>query len=64
MQFKESGTSDSLSARLVVAADGRNSAARKWAGFGATYQSHPFLFAGVLLSERFFGEPVQVAQAG
>jgi len=50
VQLKESGVSDLLSAWLVVAADGRNSAARKWAGFAVTYEPHPFLFAGVLLS--------------
>jgi menaquinone-9 beta-reductase len=50
VQFKQSGNSKSLSARMVVAADGRNSPARKWAGFAVTYQQHPFLFAGVLLS--------------
>jgi 2-polyprenyl-6-methoxyphenol hydroxylase-like FAD-dependent oxidoreductase len=44
------GNSETLSARLVVAADGRNSAVRKWAGFAVTRDSHPFLFAGVLLS--------------
>jgi 2-polyprenyl-6-methoxyphenol hydroxylase-like FAD-dependent oxidoreductase len=42
--------STKVSARLVVAADGRNSAARKWAGFQVTCQPHPFLFAGVLLT--------------
>jgi 2-polyprenyl-6-methoxyphenol hydroxylase-like FAD-dependent oxidoreductase len=50
VEFRKSGKSQSLSARLVVGADGRNSAARKWAGFTVTYEPHPFLFAGVLLS--------------
>ena len=44
------GASRTLSARLVVAADGRNSAARKWARFSVTRDPHPFLFAGVLLT--------------
>jgi len=50
VQFRESDRTKSLSARLVVAADGRNSAARKWAGFPVRFQPHPFLFAGVLLT--------------
>jgi len=50
VQFRESGESESRMARLVVAADGRNSSARKWAGFTVHYELHPFLFAGVLLS--------------
>jgi menaquinone-9 beta-reductase len=50
VQFRASGNTETVSARLVVAADGRSSAARKWAGFEVKYQPHPFLFAGVLLS--------------
>jgi 2-polyprenyl-6-methoxyphenol hydroxylase-like FAD-dependent oxidoreductase len=50
VQFHASSGSEKVSARLVVAADGRSSAARKWAGFELKRQSHPFLFAGVLLS--------------
>src|SRR5512133_208489 len=50
VQLRNGVKTEWLSARLVVAADGRNSAARKWAGFEVTYQPHPFLFAGVLLS--------------
>ena len=50
VQFRASGSAEKLSARLVVAADGRNSAARKWAGFEVRSQRHPFLFAGVLLT--------------
>ena len=50
VQFRESDRTKSLSARLVVAADGRNSAARKWAGFPVRFRPHPFLFAGVLLT--------------
>ncbi|HKV05284.1 MAG TPA: NAD(P)/FAD-dependent oxidoreductase [Candidatus Acidoferrales bacterium] len=43
------GSVDRVTARLIVAADGRNSAARKWAGFQSTRDDHPFLLAGVLL---------------
>ena len=39
-----------ISARLVVAADGRGSAARKWAGFATQRGPQPFHFAGVLLT--------------
>ncbi len=39
-----------VSGRLVVAADGRGSAARKWAGFTIQKNPQPFLFAGVLLT--------------
>lgn len=39
-----------IPARLVVAADGRGSVARKWAGFTAQKTPHPFHFAGVLLT--------------
>jgi 2-polyprenyl-6-methoxyphenol hydroxylase-like FAD-dependent oxidoreductase len=48
--FRNSGSAERLSARIVVASDGRNSAARKWTGFAVTRQPHPFLFAGVLLT--------------
>ncbi len=51
VQVQESGRSlETLSARLVVAADGRNSGVRKWARFTVTRDPHPFLFAGVLLT--------------
>jgi len=50
VQFRAPGGSEKVSARMVVAADGRSSAARKWTGFEVKYQPHPFLFAGVLLS--------------
>jgi 2-polyprenyl-6-methoxyphenol hydroxylase-like FAD-dependent oxidoreductase len=39
-----------ISARLVVAADGRGSAARKWAGFPICEQSNGYYMAGVLLT--------------
>lgn len=50
VSFRASGNAETLSARIVVAADGRNSAARKWAGFAVSRQTNPFLFAGVLLT--------------
>ena len=39
-----------ISARLVVGADGRGSAVRKWAGFTTQKGPQPFHFAGVLLT--------------
>jgi 2-polyprenyl-6-methoxyphenol hydroxylase-like FAD-dependent oxidoreductase len=39
-----------ISARLVVAADGRGSAARKWTGFPICEQSNDYHMAGVLLT--------------
>ena len=39
-----------ISARLVVAADGRGSAARKWTGFPLCEQSNDYYMAGVLLT--------------
>jgi menaquinone-9 beta-reductase len=39
-----------ISARLVVAADGRGSAARKWTGFPVCEQSNDYYMAGVLLT--------------
>ena len=50
VSFRNSASAETLSARIVVASDGRNSAARKWAGLTVTRQPHPFLFAGVLLT--------------
>jgi 2-polyprenyl-6-methoxyphenol hydroxylase-like FAD-dependent oxidoreductase len=44
------GHQETISPRLVVAADGRNSAARKWLGFPTRRSADPFLFSGVLLS--------------
>jgi 2-polyprenyl-6-methoxyphenol hydroxylase-like FAD-dependent oxidoreductase len=40
-----------ITARLVVAADGRGSAARKWAGFPVCEQVNGFYMAGVLLTD-------------
>lgn len=39
-----------ISARLVVAADGRGSAARKWTGFSVCEQNNGLYMAGVLLA--------------
>jgi len=39
-----------ISARLVVVADGRGSAARKWSGFPVCEQSNDYYMAGVLLT--------------
>lgn len=44
------GQTETVSARLVAAADGRNSAARKWLEFATQKSGDPFLFSGVLLS--------------
>ena len=40
-----------ISARLVVAADGRDSAVRKWTGFSVREQSNGYYMAGVLLTD-------------
>jgi menaquinone-9 beta-reductase len=51
VQVRQAGGSfETVTARLVVAADGRNSAVRKWARFAVTRDPHPFFFAGVLLT--------------
>jgi 2-polyprenyl-6-methoxyphenol hydroxylase-like FAD-dependent oxidoreductase len=47
---QHNGQTETVSARLVVAADGRNSAARKWLGFATQKSGDPFFFSGVLLS--------------
>ena len=44
------GKEERVTARLVVAADGRGSAMRKWAGFQTQKNVQPFQFAGVLLT--------------
>jgi len=44
------GREERIFARLIVVADGRGSAARKWAGFSLKTDPHPFHFAGVLLT--------------
>ncbi len=45
------GRTERIAARLIVAADGRGSQARKWGGFTLERNSQPFLFAGVLLTD-------------
>ena len=50
VQVRLDSNQETLSARLVVAADGRKSGARKSARFVVTREPHPFLFAGVLLT--------------
>jgi menaquinone-9 beta-reductase len=47
---RKDGHEETISARLVVAADGRNSAARRWLGFTTKKSGDPFVFSGVLLS--------------
>jgi len=44
------GSEERIPARIIVAADGRGSAARKWAGFSPQRNAQPFHFAGVLLT--------------
>jgi 2-polyprenyl-6-methoxyphenol hydroxylase-like FAD-dependent oxidoreductase len=47
--FQDGNGMHQVSARLVVAADGRTSGARKWGGFEVKENLYPFSFAGVLL---------------
>lgn len=47
--FQDESGAHEVTGRLVVAADGRTSAARKWVGFDANEEPQPFSFAGVLL---------------
>jgi 2-polyprenyl-6-methoxyphenol hydroxylase-like FAD-dependent oxidoreductase len=44
------GREERIPARMIVAADGRGSPARKWMGFTAEKNQQPFHFAGVLLT--------------
>lgn len=50
------GSAERLTARLVVAADGRNSAARRWAGLKSQRDEAAFLVSGVLLNGASFRE--------
>ncbi|WP_051979697.1 FAD-dependent oxidoreductase [Edaphobacter aggregans] len=50
VRFRSAGGDEVVTARMVVACDGRNSAARKWVGFAVARQPHPVLFAGVLVT--------------
>jgi len=45
----ENGEDQEVTARFVVAADGRTSSARKWADFEVNEVPQPFYFAGLLL---------------
>ena len=47
--FQSGDTTKSVTARLVIAADGRTSAARKWCDFDVFEKPQPFFFAGLLL---------------
>ncbi|HXY13473.1 MAG TPA: NAD(P)/FAD-dependent oxidoreductase [Terriglobales bacterium] len=47
----EGHSHERISARLVVAADGRGSAVRKWTGFSVCEQSNDYYMAGVLLTD-------------
>lgn len=47
----ENGNRERITARLIVAADGRNSAVRKWAGFALQRNEQPFVMAGVRLEQ-------------
>src|SRR5436190_596680 len=47
--FQEAGSAETVSAKLVVAADGRNSTARKWLGFEVHEKPQPFYFAGLMM---------------
>jgi menaquinone-9 beta-reductase len=49
VSFQDGGATETVQARLVVAADGRTSSAREWAGFEVREEPQPFLFAGLLL---------------
>ncbi|MGK3990108.1 FAD-dependent monooxygenase [Sorangium sp. So ce136] len=50
VQVKQDGDVEEVSARLVVAADGRGSRVRSWAGFTVS-QDPPRLFVGGVLLE-------------
>lgn len=48
--FVDGNGPERISARLVIAADGRGSLARKWAGFPICGQTNDYYMAGVLLT--------------
>ena len=54
------GHAERIAARLIVAADGRGSQARKWGGFTLEKNAQPFLFAGVLLTDVWAREDMGV----
>jgi 2-polyprenyl-6-methoxyphenol hydroxylase-like FAD-dependent oxidoreductase len=47
----DGNSQERLSTRIVVAADGRGSASRRWGGFTVKEQSNDYYMAGVLLSD-------------
>jgi 2-polyprenyl-6-methoxyphenol hydroxylase-like FAD-dependent oxidoreductase len=49
VKLTNGGGEETVSARLVVGADGRQSMVRKWAGFEATYETFGNQLSGVLL---------------
>jgi menaquinone-9 beta-reductase len=49
VEFDEKGSLKSVQARLVVCADGRNSAARSWAGFTVNRDPEHLMVSGTLL---------------
>jgi 2-polyprenyl-6-methoxyphenol hydroxylase-like FAD-dependent oxidoreductase len=49
--FVDAHGHERISARLVVAGDGRGSTARKWAGFSTLQQANDYFMAGVLLTD-------------
>jgi 2-polyprenyl-6-methoxyphenol hydroxylase-like FAD-dependent oxidoreductase len=50
LSVEQDGWMSEIRARLVVAADGRNSPTRKWAGFDVEHDPDERLFTGVLLA--------------
>lgn len=51
LTFQDATGAHQVRARLIVAADGRTSAARQWLGFEVREQPQPFYFAGLLLQD-------------
>src|SRR5262249_21913867 len=48
---RDDNNTQEIKARLIVAADGRNSLARQQVGFAVSEAPQPFLFAGLLLAD-------------
>ena len=51
VEFREGSQTKSVTARLVVGADGRNSPTRSWGGFEVTHDPECLMIAGVLLEK-------------
>ncbi len=49
VEFESSGATESVSARLVIGADGRSSNVRKWGGFQVSRDPDRLMIAGVML---------------